>query len=110
MEVLERRNRVSKSIVVTALLLGMIGGYLGATQQVQAEPTIQMLGRYIPTMATASDGTIKHFCVTDTASGDTVCSEGLSYEYCLDEAGQKSTKCTLPNRRFYVMTSPFARF
>jgi hypothetical protein len=60
-------------------------------------------------MSMAPDGSIRHFCVTDTISGDTVCTEGLVYDYCLDESGNTSTECTLPVRKFYVLTGPRSR-
>jgi len=100
---------MSRTIVATALVLGLVGGYVGASRNARATPVAPEAGRYAPTLTADSDGSVRHFCLTDTSTGDTVCTEGFQYDYCLDETGKTSTECPLPERRYYVMDSLLER-
>ncbi len=58
-------------------------------------------------MAADEDGKVTHFCLTDSASGETVCTEGLMYDACLDQDGGRSEECRVPSRRYYQIRSLF---
>jgi hypothetical protein len=58
-------------------------------------------------MASAANGTVTQFCMTDSWTGDSICTPGIMYDACHDEAGKQSTECDIPERKYFMVRGPF---
>ena len=98
---------MTKIVVAVSLALGIALGYAVASTRANAARPGEPIVRYLPTLAAADSGAVTQFCVTDSWTGDSICTPGLMVDACLDEDGQQSTECDVPERKYFLVRGPF---